>query len=430
MKKFKEEKAITLVALVITIIILLILAGVALSIVFNGGIIDKSQNAVDSYNYSSKNEEEKLSDLEAKFTQLYNERVAGEEGEEGEESSGTIGTLASNVHVGDYIEYDPTAGVDNPTTNPILSYTSYIGSLVVKDENGSDVIRAEGNSNTETHTRTYRLLSDANDETNGQVAIPTGYTIEKYGTDLSVPEEKRGQDKNESGNGYSEQSFQAKNETNDKIWRVLDVNTTTGVVKIIPEYEIKTTENERFYIKGLRGYKNAVTELNNISSIFGHGTGAASAQSITIEEVNALTGYTPAAVTSTKVGGSVNKTWNNTSYYYQGTKKPGKSGQNSNGIDNAKIYEMLIKRENTTNRSYWLASSCVIADSSFADFYLRCVGAGEVNRTALSHVYSDGRGSTSSNNRCVLPVVILQSSVNYKSGDGTSSASDKIIKFQ
>ncbi len=65
MKKIKNQKGITLIALVITIIILLILAGVALSIIFNGGVIDKSQNAVDSYEYSSKNEKEKLEDLEA-----------------------------------------------------------------------------------------------------------------------------------------------------------------------------------------------------------------------------------------------------------------------------------------------------------------------------------------------------------------------------
>ena len=87
MKKIKNQKGITLIALVITIIILLILAGVALSIVFNGGIIEKSQNAVDTYNSSSKNEEEKLADLETKFQQLYNERVAGKEGN-GEDTSG------------------------------------------------------------------------------------------------------------------------------------------------------------------------------------------------------------------------------------------------------------------------------------------------------------------------------------------------------
>ena len=75
-EKINTQKGITLIALVITIIILLILAGVALSIVFNGGIIDKSQNSVDTYEYSSQNEEDKLSDLETKFQDLYDERVS------------------------------------------------------------------------------------------------------------------------------------------------------------------------------------------------------------------------------------------------------------------------------------------------------------------------------------------------------------------
>ena len=39
----KKNKAITLIALVITIIILLILAGVVINFVINGGIIDKAR---------------------------------------------------------------------------------------------------------------------------------------------------------------------------------------------------------------------------------------------------------------------------------------------------------------------------------------------------------------------------------------------------
>ena len=71
MKKFARQNGITLIALVITIIVLLILAGVALSIVFNGGLIDKSQNAVDSYGYASKNEADKLNDLELKLAKYF-----------------------------------------------------------------------------------------------------------------------------------------------------------------------------------------------------------------------------------------------------------------------------------------------------------------------------------------------------------------------
>ena len=53
----KSSKGITLVALVITIIVLLILAGVTLSIVMQTGIMDNSQSAVNAWDNSVANEE-------------------------------------------------------------------------------------------------------------------------------------------------------------------------------------------------------------------------------------------------------------------------------------------------------------------------------------------------------------------------------------
>lgn len=59
----KSSKGITLVALVITIIVLLILAGVTLSIVFNDGLIEKSQNAVDKYSNAQDYENDLLTNF-------------------------------------------------------------------------------------------------------------------------------------------------------------------------------------------------------------------------------------------------------------------------------------------------------------------------------------------------------------------------------
>ena len=68
MKKQKiYEKGITLIALVITIIVLLILAGVTLRIVMNGGIISKSQTAVDKYTEESAREKLSLALVEYKM---------------------------------------------------------------------------------------------------------------------------------------------------------------------------------------------------------------------------------------------------------------------------------------------------------------------------------------------------------------------------
>ena len=58
----KSNKAITLVALIITIIILLILAGVSLSMVLgdNNGLIKKAKTSVNKYQESMLNEENEL----------------------------------------------------------------------------------------------------------------------------------------------------------------------------------------------------------------------------------------------------------------------------------------------------------------------------------------------------------------------------------
>ena len=58
------NKGITLVALIITIIVLLILAGVSLSFVFNGGILDKAQQAVDEYKNASEKEQDILDKID------------------------------------------------------------------------------------------------------------------------------------------------------------------------------------------------------------------------------------------------------------------------------------------------------------------------------------------------------------------------------
>ena len=60
----KKDKGITLIALIITIIVLLILAGVSLSIVMQGGILDKSQLAVDEYKNSANDEDNTLKNMD------------------------------------------------------------------------------------------------------------------------------------------------------------------------------------------------------------------------------------------------------------------------------------------------------------------------------------------------------------------------------
>ena len=70
----KANKGITLVALVITIIVLLILAGVSISMLFGtNGLIPMSQNAVNTYKNAQENEQVKLNEVSDTFNNyIYN----------------------------------------------------------------------------------------------------------------------------------------------------------------------------------------------------------------------------------------------------------------------------------------------------------------------------------------------------------------------
>ena len=62
--KNKQEKGITLIALVVTIVVLLILAGVSISLVLNNnGVISKAKDAKNQYAEAQTNEEKQLNDV-------------------------------------------------------------------------------------------------------------------------------------------------------------------------------------------------------------------------------------------------------------------------------------------------------------------------------------------------------------------------------
>ena len=71
-------------------------------------------------------------------------------------------------------------------------------------------------------------------------------------------------------------------------WKVMSVDKTTGIVKLMAENPTVNKVN----LKGKNGYKNAVTVLNKVGDVYGHGKGATGGRSITVEDVNKLENYT------------------------------------------------------------------------------------------------------------------------------------------
>lgn len=77
-KLAKDKRGITLVALVVTIVILLILAGVSLNLVLgNNGIIKKSEKAREKYSNASLNEQEQLDESGGQIDKLLGKEYEG-----------------------------------------------------------------------------------------------------------------------------------------------------------------------------------------------------------------------------------------------------------------------------------------------------------------------------------------------------------------
>ena len=132
-RNYLKEKGITLIALVVTIVVLLILAGVSVNALFgNSGIIEKAKEAQNAMDKAKENDEKGIDEL----TNWLDNQVNGTTG--GNETGGNT-----------------TGGDDNPSTTPEIS--RLIGTVVDKNTKAED---AYGN----------------------KITIPKGFKILPHGT--------------------------------------------------------------------------------------------------------------------------------------------------------------------------------------------------------------------------------------------------------
>ena len=156
----KSKNGITLVALIITIIVLLILAMVSISLVMNGGIIDKSKNAVDKYSGEEIQEQLKLAyseyqmsqytgtpmttqDIQTKLGQIFGtENVT--------DVSLANGKLTAKIN-GTKYEYDTLTGKAEEIKPQALS-------IITKDNYGDYIDLGQNVVGTEATTDDWRIL--------------------------------------------------------------------------------------------------------------------------------------------------------------------------------------------------------------------------------------------------------------------------------
>ena len=73
MRNIKEKRGITLIALAVTIVVILILAGVTIDAVFSeNGIINKAKEAANSMNNAVTNDQAKLNELFNELDEIMN----------------------------------------------------------------------------------------------------------------------------------------------------------------------------------------------------------------------------------------------------------------------------------------------------------------------------------------------------------------------
>ena len=182
-----REQGITLIALVVTIIILLILTGVTLNLALsNNGLFSKAKKATEEYQEESEEEKKELLKFEYEL----------------EKSQGKI---------------DETITI-------------------------------------------------------GQYSIETQIK-EKYGQDIKLGDTV---------------NYDADVESYDGTWKVLGIE--NGQVLLMSSKPVK----ESFEINGKNGYLHMEESLDNECAKYGKGSGAKSARSLRVEDINRITGYDPA----------------------------------------------------------------------------------------------------------------------------------------
>ena len=402
----REKKGITLIALVITIIVLLILAGVTIAtLTGENGILTKATEASKKTGQASAEEQVQL-------------EVTASIGTDGKINTGdlndNLGNIEGLTHEGETIE-------NNPIEN--------LPATVVVDGNNV-IIREDGSVVVSEWTQTgYEI-------TNGEITVKVGNYVLNYdeGTESTQIETT------ESGH-----TAQQPLTTENLGWRILGIGENGGL-ELISDNPTTATVT----LSGETGYLNAEEVLNTAcNELYGKGEYAESARSLNVEDVNKLANYDPETYSgygnlykyrfSTEEDYMQNskstdngQTWsdwkNITNASYQTFRTPGstetigvdnpKESQelentyyyysiSSRMADNTDIANMITKGTGDSNVTQWLASRTVGCGSYYALFHVRYVSIGYV---AYSSLYNSN-GYSYSPGWAVRPVVSLESNI-------------------
>ena len=374
MKKIlKNTKGITLVALVITIIILLILAGISISALTNTGIFQKAKDAKQKSENAALDQNTKLDEYENELDKYLPKQLVDKV------NDGTI-------KVGDYISYTP----DGASTENILQELATYSGNTDSTKNTTSTLTQEIDKETGLKWRVLdvkdgkvRLISDRPTTSKITLSGAKGYNNAVYLLDKTCKT-------------LYNNSKLASNVQNLKIEDIQD--------HLAYDYTQYTNSNVD---TGKYGGTKEYTTHKNYPNIFAkektgwvdetQGTELSlSEQTAPINETN-TTANEKIKITQTY--------WNKT--------------MSANDFDgeNKEMYYKLFINIGSNYQTYWMSSRCVNARSVSAGFGVCSVISGSVTADILYYSY----GSEDSGDFAFRPCITLNSNVQVTSGNGTES---------
>ena len=396
----KNKKGITLIALVVTIVVLLILAGVTISLLLDeNGIIAKSKDARNANRAGAIKEE---------ITLWKADKFAADNG------------AGSHESMDDFLARLKTRGL-------------------ISDE---DIATIKDTKKLQVGKETIVFPSDA--KTLVQAFKDNEIKVGDYLNYNDYVDETKTCTTTTNENGWADQKYTA---TKNTYWQVLGLDSTGEKLMLISQSpikkEMKTDDTAEAWektpylvLKGAYGYVNCKQILNNVSGIYS--TSLGKAESLTAEEINRLIGvtvdyknetvyansdpntnidedgalgnqytytaddYTPESYINSKTHATAGtKTKPATAYSY------GWEGLTINDTLKTILFNGTTSDENDA-KSYWLASPAVGAGSGVAIFGPGVVGDGGVN---AGIALFGSRGGWFAGSLGVRPVAYLNSEV-------------------
>ncbi len=372
MKKIlKNTKGITLVALVITIIILLILAGISISALTNTGIFQKAKDAKQKSEDAALDQNTKLDEYEKELDQYLPQKLIDKV------NDGTI-------KVGDYISYTPDGA---STENILQELATYSGS---ENENTTSTLTQEIDKKTGLKWRVLdvkdekiRLISDRPTTSKITLYGPKGYNNAVYLLDKTCKT-------------LYNNSKLASNVQNLKIEDIQE--------HLAYDY---TQYTNSFVDTGKYGGTKEYTTYKNYTNIFAK------------EKTGWVDGTQGTELSLSEQTTPINETKKIANEKIKITQTYWDKTMSANDFDgeNKEMYYKLFINNGSNYPAYWMSSRCVNANSDNANFLVRRVDSGLVGARNLC----DSGGCEFSYVFAFRPVITLNSNVQVTSGNGSES---------